>query len=170
MKSPFHIDGNGEYDYAWNMQLAPETMGQMVAAGRGDFPTAFGAQVEHIFLNLTDPSPQLPEGERSTVAHPHPILSDIKVRQAVSWAIDRSEIVKLAFFGGAVEATEAVSEPNPFYSGVSPYEGAPNIDKAKSLLSQASTSANTGSTFMIAELPTTPRRGSTVNRMVMPVP
>ena len=48
-------------------------MCQMVAAGRGDFPTAFGAQVEHIFLNLTDPSPQLPEGERSTVAHPHPL-------------------------------------------------------------------------------------------------
>ena len=37
-------------------------------------------------------------------------------------------------------------------------------------IAHASTSANTGSTFMIAELPTTPRRGSTVKRIVMPVP
>ncbi len=37
-------------------------------------------------------------------------------------------------------------------------------------IAQASTSANTGSTFMIAALPTTPRRGSTVKRIVMPVP
>ena len=35
---------------------------------------------------------------------------------------------------------------------------------------QASTSANIGSTFMIAELPTTPRRGSTVNMIVKAVP
>lgn len=35
---------------------------------------------------------------------------------------------------------------------------------------QASTSANTGSTFMIAELPTTPSRGSTVNMRVKAVP
>jgi hypothetical protein len=35
---------------------------------------------------------------------------------------------------------------------------------------QASTSAKTGSTFMMAELPTTPSRGSTVNMMVKAVP
>jgi hypothetical protein len=35
---------------------------------------------------------------------------------------------------------------------------------------QASTRAKIGSTFMIAELPTTPRRGSTLNMIVKAVP
>ena len=42
----------------------------------------------------------------------------------------------------------------------------PKATPAIQLVHNASTSANTGSTFMIAELPTTPSLGSTVNMMV----
>jgi len=69
-----------------------------------------------------------------------PPFSDRRVRQAVAWTVDRAEIVKLAFFGTAVEATEPVANVNPFYSGVNPYKGGPNLDKARSLMRQAGVS------------------------------
>ncbi|MFP3711101.1 ABC transporter substrate-binding protein, partial [Paraburkholderia sp. SIMBA_009] len=41
----------GEFDYAWNMQVEPEILATMVAAGKGKLETAFGTQVERINLN-----------------------------------------------------------------------------------------------------------------------
>jgi peptide/nickel transport system substrate-binding protein len=87
----------GEFDYAWNMQLAPDVLASMAAAGKGTPVSAFGTLVERIEVNLTDPSPSLPEGERATVAHPHPFLSDLAVRTALSMAIDRNLLVEVGY-------------------------------------------------------------------------
>ena len=83
----------GEFDYAWNTQIPPDSQAAMSAAGKGQFVVAFGTLVERLEMNLTDPSADLPEGERSTVKHPHPFLTDIKVRTALSMAIDRQILV-----------------------------------------------------------------------------
>lgn len=77
----------GEFDYAWNLQLAPEVISKMAAAGKGTPVSAFGTLVERIEINLTDPSPSLPEGERATAKHPHPFLSDLAVRKALSMRV-----------------------------------------------------------------------------------
>jgi len=87
----------GEFDYAWNMQLAPDVLAGMAAGGVGTPISAFGTLVERIEMNLTNPSPDLPEGERSTVAHPHPFLSDFAVRHALSMAIDRELLVEVGY-------------------------------------------------------------------------
>lgn len=87
----------GEFDYAWNTQLAPDVIAGMEAAGRGKVSAAFGTLVERIHVNLTDPSSSLPEGERSTSAHPHPFLSDPAVRKALSMAIDRALLVEIGY-------------------------------------------------------------------------
>ena len=102
-------------------------------------------------LQHTKPGPYLPYLiVLNTTAPP---FNDVRVRQAVSWAVDREEIVKLAFFGSAVAATEAISPPNPFYSGVNPYSGGPDLDKAKALMSQAG-QKNVSVTFVAeAEVP-----------------
>ncbi|HEX4832819.1 MAG TPA: ABC transporter substrate-binding protein [Trebonia sp.] len=78
-------------------------------------------------------------------------FSDVRVRQAVNWAIDRSAIVKLAFSGNADEATEAISKVNPFFSGVNFYAGGPNIAKAKALMAQAKPSRTTIEILVEAE-------------------
>jgi peptide/nickel transport system substrate-binding protein len=64
-------------------------------------------------------------------------FASLEARQGLNWLIDRKQIVDLAFSGAAVEASEAVSADNPFYSGVNIYEGAPDIEKGQALFDEA---------------------------------
>jgi peptide/nickel transport system substrate-binding protein len=104
----------GEYDYAWNLQLAPDVLAGMEAAGKGEVINGFGTLVERIEMNMTDPSPDLPEGERSTVKHPHPILSDQRVRQALSMAIDRNLLVEVGYGKAGRPTCDLVPAPDAF--------------------------------------------------------
>ena len=87
----------GEYDYGWNLQLAPDVIAKMAEGGKGVPIQAFGALVERLEMNLTNPSPDLPPETRSTVAEPHPFLSDQAVREALSMAINRQELVDVGY-------------------------------------------------------------------------
>lgn len=87
----------GEFDYAWNAMVAPEVLEQMAAAGKGKVAVSFGTLVERIMTNLTNPSPNLAEGERATVKHPHPFMTDPAVRKALSMAIDRELLVEVGY-------------------------------------------------------------------------
>ena len=70
----------GEFDYAWNLQLAPEVIAEMEEGGQGKTVVGFGTLVERIEMNLTDPSSDLPADVRATREAPHPFLSDVRVR------------------------------------------------------------------------------------------
>ncbi len=86
----------GEFDYAWNLQLAPDVLAKMASGGKGKTVAAFGTLVERIEMNLTDPSAK--HGDtRSTTKHPHPYLSDMRVRKALSMAIDRNTLVEIGY-------------------------------------------------------------------------
>ena len=106
----------GEFDYAWNTQIPPDSQAAMAAAGKGQFVVAFGTLVERIEMNTTDPSADLPEGERSTAKHPHPILSDIKVRTALSMAIDRSILVEVGYGAGGKPTCNVIPGPEGWAS------------------------------------------------------
>ncbi len=106
----------GEFDYAWNTQINPDLQAQMAGGGKGVFINAFGTLVERIEVNLTDPSADLPEGERSTVKHPHPILSDVNVRKALSMAIDRQALVDIGYGAAGRPTCNLVPAPEVYAS------------------------------------------------------
>lgn len=126
----------GEYDYAWNTQLAPDVIAGMEQMGKGKVSAAFGSLVERIHVNLTDPSPSLPEGERSTRAHPHPFLSDPAVRKALSMAIDRQLLAEIGYGNAGQPTCNYVPAPEAWASDNTECL-AQDIEGAKALLDQA---------------------------------
>jgi len=83
----------GDADYAWNLQVAPEILASMEAAGQGRLASAFTANVEHINLNQTDPYADPPsEGT------PNPLFVDNPdLHRALSIAIDRDALVAVGY-------------------------------------------------------------------------
>ncbi len=86
----------GEFDYAWNLQLAPDVIANMEAGGKGTPVAGFGPLVERIMINQTNPSADLGPDERSVV-RPHPFLGDEAVYKALSMAIDRPLLVEIGY-------------------------------------------------------------------------
>ncbi len=126
----------GEFDYAWNLQLAPDVLAGMEAKGKGKLVVGFGTLVERIEMNMTDPSPALPEGERSTAAHAHPFLSDIRVRTALSKAIDREILVEIGYGQAGRPTCNLVPAPAMFASDNTDCL-TQDVEGAKALLDEA---------------------------------
>jgi peptide/nickel transport system substrate-binding protein len=87
----------GQVDYAWNLQVTPDITKQVRDAGKvlDQIP---GSGVEQLILNQTDPNKDV-NGEKSSLAAPHPFLTDPKVREAISWLVDRDNIAKSLYDG-----------------------------------------------------------------------
>jgi peptide/nickel transport system substrate-binding protein len=86
----------GEFDYAWNLQLAPDVIAEMEKGGKGKPVAGFGPLLERIMLNNTNPDPALGPDERSVI-RPHPFLSDPAVYKAMSMALDRPLLVEVGY-------------------------------------------------------------------------
>tara|TARA_R110000850_G_scaffold51510_3_gene125076 strand:+ start:957 stop:2636 length:1680 start_codon:yes stop_codon:yes gene_type:complete len=127
----------GEFDYAWNLQLAPDVLSKMAEGGKGTPISAFGTLVERIEVNFSDPSPELPEGERATLMHPHPILSDFNVRKALSMAIDRPLLVEVGYGQAGRPTCNIVPAPEMFASETNTDCLTQDIEGAKALLEEA---------------------------------
>ena len=126
----------GEFDYAWNLQLAPDVLANMQAAGKGKVVSSFGTLVERIMVNLTDPSAELGE-ERGTAKHPHPILSDKAVRQALSMAIDRELLVEIGYGDAGRPTCNVLPAPEIYKSTANDGCLVQDIEGAKKLLDEA---------------------------------
>ncbi|ARE41600.1 Peptide/opine/nickel uptake family ABC transporter, periplasmic substrate-binding protein [Rhodovulum sp. P5] len=126
----------GEFDYAWNLQLAPDVLANMAGAGKGQIVSGFGTLVERIMINFTDPAPSHGD-RRSTVDHPHPFLTDMAVRKALSMAIDRELLTEIGY-GEAGRATcNVLPAPEIYRSTANDACLVQDIEGAKKLLDEA---------------------------------
>ena len=94
----------GEFDYAWNMQVEPEILRQMEAAGKGEVISAFGTSVERMMINQTNPDSALGDKRATAEGGEHPFLTDKNVIRALSLAINRDILVE-AGYGAAGQAS-----------------------------------------------------------------
>ncbi len=126
----------GEFDYAWNLQLAPDVLANMQAAGKGKVISAFGTLVERIMINLTNPDAALGE-ERGTKKHPHPFLTDMNVRKALSLAIDRKLLVEIGYGDAGRPSCNVLPAPEIYKSTANDGCLKQDVEAAKKLLDDA---------------------------------
>ncbi|MCC6703430.1 MAG: peptide ABC transporter substrate-binding protein, partial [Thermomicrobiales bacterium] len=124
-----------EADYAWNLQVNPDAINQMLEAGNGYLLAKAPTSTESIYFNYTDPNVEGSTGERSSLENPHPAFTDFAVRQAMSFAVDRDTIAN-EFYGNGQGAAWSFIVGLPTYdNGNFPYSY--NPDQANQILDEA---------------------------------
>ena len=126
----------GEADYAWNLQIEPDTLAGMEAGGRGTVAVAFTSLVERIVVNQTNPDPALGDNRSEFMdgQNPHPFLTFKPIRQAMSMAIDRS-LISDQLYGFAAEPTcNLIAGPPNYASAANDWCLAQDIEGANRLL------------------------------------
>ena len=124
----------GEFDFAWNLQVEWQVLQQIAQGGKGNLLTIGGVGVEQLLYNMADPNKEI-DGEKSSPKSKHPFLTDMKVRQAMTLAIDRATIAK-QLYGDTGDATSNVLTTPPDYSSKgTKFEF--NIEQANKILDDA---------------------------------
>jgi len=106
--------------FNWIQTVPPQRWAELERAG--DMKSSPGRPYFPFFLMLNASKPP---------------LSDKRLRQAIAWAIDRTEIVKLVYFNTHVVTAEPCPEPSPWSTGVNAQQGGPNVERARALLRDA---------------------------------
>ncbi|WP_299962806.1 peptide ABC transporter substrate-binding protein [uncultured Roseobacter sp.] len=130
----------GEFDYAWNLQLAPDVLDRMEAVGLGTVVAAYGTSVERLHLNQTNPDPALGPDKRSVYMdgeNAHPFLTDPVVGQALSMAIDRTLIDEVGYGAGGQPTCNLLPAPELYASTANDGCLTQDIEGAKALLEGA---------------------------------
>ncbi|MFK7879131.1 peptide ABC transporter substrate-binding protein [Roseobacter sp.] len=130
----------GEFDYAWNLQLAPDVLARMEEAGKGTVVAAYGTSVERLMINQTNASPELGPEQRSVYMggeNKHPFLTDPKVGQALSMAIDRALIDEIGYGAGGQPTCNVLPAPELYASTANDGCLVQDIEGANALLDEA---------------------------------
>ena len=129
----------GEFHYAWNLQVEPEILEQMAAAGRGRVVTSFGPAVERLMVNLTNDDSSLGD-DRSLFkdgGNPHPFLGDPAVRRALSLAIDRQILVDVGYGAAGQPTCNVLPAPAIYASTANDGCLVQDVEQANQILDEA---------------------------------
>ncbi len=128
----------GEFDYAFNLGLEKEVMESLNQSGdKGQIYAKLSSQTTRLAINHTNPDPALPEDQRSQLGTEHPILGDLRVRQALSLAIDRGALAE-QLLGPTGAPTCNWANPPYLNSQAVKWPDCPqDMEKAKALLEEA---------------------------------
>ena len=126
----------GEVDYAWNLQIEPETLAEMETAGMDTVVSAFASDVERIVVNQTNPDPALGDDRSEYLdgLNPHPLLTFMPIPQAMSMAIDRTRISEQLYGFAGKPACDLVVAPQRYASTANDGCLDQDIEGAKKLL------------------------------------
>lgn len=119
----------GTTDFAYNLQINDADIDAMGATDRGKLEETFGSTLILIELNATDPT------QGSIRDFPHPILSDLQVRQAINVAINREAIANSVYGRFARPISNILIAPEIYQSPNTAYEF--NLEAAARLLDAA---------------------------------
>ncbi|MEM9484806.1 MAG: peptide ABC transporter substrate-binding protein [Cyanobacteria bacterium P01_F01_bin.116] len=127
---------DGIADFAHNIQLESAALIDLVQTGEtGQLMLTFGSQVERIMLNFADPNRETEAKERASKEFPHPILKDLRVRQAIDYGIDREAIVAQLYGDLGIPVSQLLVAPNP--SEETPISFKHDVETANALLDKA---------------------------------
>ena len=128
-----------EADYAWNLQIDPQTLESLQEIGKGTTRPAFASLIEHLVVNFTNPDPALGDqrSEWSDGNNPHPFLTDPAVRRALSLAIDRGHIVEQLYGTAGRTTCNVIPAPSQYTSPNNEDCLTQDIEEARTLLNQA---------------------------------
>jgi peptide/nickel transport system substrate-binding protein len=124
----------GEYDFAWNMQVADDILKRLEQGGKGKVDIAVAGNIEHVQCNTTDPWTDV-DGERSSAKTKHPFLSDPAVRQALNLLVDRASIHEQIYGRLGQSTANFMNAPERFRSKNMKWEF--SVDKANQILEAA---------------------------------
>ncbi len=123
----------GEADWAWNLQIEPAVLNSLQSGGHGQIVTWLGGGTEKLIINHTDPQTEQ-DGQYSSYKVPHPHFQELKVRQALAYAIQRDAIAAQLYGPGGKETAYTMNENTQYMPPDVKWEY--NLDKARQLLDE----------------------------------